>query len=338
MSAPDGQPGRTQGETVDRRTFLIGAAAGVGAAIDTGLHGPAQAAATTMKFVYPYAPGSGGDVLVRLLADDLQKKLGFSAIVENKPGADGRIGVREVKQAEADGMTLLFTPFGTMVLFPSAFKDLPYDAFEDFTPVTQVVTYDFGLAAGPMTKARTLAELVTWLKANPDKGNVGVPGLGALPHLLPLKFATEAGVRIKAIAYKGTAPALTDVMAGQIPLVCAPLGDLVAQAKAGTVSLLASSGRTRNAMVQDVPTFVEQGFQIEGSGWYGIFAPAKTPAPQIEKLNRALVEAIHGDAFGARARSLWLLPTGTTPAELGAIQKDDFARWAPVIKAAGLVE
>lgn len=323
---------------MDRRTFLIGGAAGVSAGVGGWPGGPARAAGTNMKFVYPYAPGSGGDVLVRLLADDLQKKLGLTAIVENKTGADGRIGVRDVKQAEPDGSTLLFTPFGTMVLFPSVFKELPYDAFADFTPVTQVVTYDFGLAAGPMTKAKTLAELIAWLKANPDKGNVGVPGLGALPHLLPLKFAADAGVKIKAIAYKGTTPALTDTMAGQIPLVCAPLGDLVAQARAGTVTLLAASGKTRNAMVQEVPTFIEQGFQIEGAGWYGIFAPARTPAAEIEKLNRALVEAIHGEAFGTRARSLWLLPTGTTPAELGAIQKDDFNRWAPVIKAAGLME
>jgi tripartite-type tricarboxylate transporter receptor subunit TctC len=297
---------------------------------------PAKAAGSTMRFVYPYAPGSGGDVLVRLLAEDMQKKLGVTAIVENKTGADGRIGVRDVKQADPDGRTLLFTPFGTMVLFPSVFKDLPYDAFADFTPVTQVVTYDFGLAAGPMTKAKSLGELADWLKANPDKSNVGVPGLGALPHLLPLKFATEAGTKINAIPYKGTAPALTDVMGGQIPLVCAPLGDLVAQAKAGTINLLASSGKARNAMVQDVPTFIEQGYQIAGSGWYGIFAPAKTPAAEIEKLNRTLVEAIHGDAFDARARALWLLPTGTTSAELAAIQKEDFERWAPVIKAAGL--
>jgi tripartite-type tricarboxylate transporter receptor subunit TctC len=322
---------------VDRRAFLIGAA-GVSAGIGGLTLRSARAAGANMRFVYPYAPGSGGDVLVRLLADDLQKKLGVTAIVENRTGADGRIGVRDVKQAEADGSTLLFTPFGTMVLFPSVFKQLPYDAFADFTPVTQVVTYDFGLAAGPMTKVKTLAELIEWLKANPDKGNVGVPGLGALPHLLPLKFAADAGVHIKAIAYKGTTPALTDVMAGTIPLVCAPLGDLVAQAKAGTITLLAASGKTRNAMVQDVPTFIEQGFQIEGAGWYGIFAPAKTPAAQIDKLNRTLVEAIHGDAFGTRARGLWLLPTGTTPAELGAIQKADFDRWAPVIKAAGLVE
>jgi tripartite-type tricarboxylate transporter receptor subunit TctC len=317
---------------MQRRDFLIGAAT-----VAAGVCGPqAHGAGATLKLIYPYAPGSGGDVLARLLADDMQKKLGVSAIVENKPGADGRIGVREVQHADPDGMTLLFTPFGTMVLFPTVFKDLPYDAFKDFAPITQVVTYDFGLAAGPMTNAKTLSELVGWLKKHPDNSNVGVPGLGALPQLLPLKFAADTGTKIQAIAYKGTAPALAATMGGQIPLVCAPLGDLVAQAKAGTIKLLAASGKKRNALVPDVPTFIEQGYNISGSGWYGIFAPAKTPAAEIDKLNKALVESIQGNEFQTRARSLWLIPTGTTPAQLAAIQKEDFEQWAPVIKAAGL--
>ncbi len=320
---------------MNRREFVIGAGIGLGGML---CGSPAQAAGSILKFIYPYAPGSGGDILVRLLADDLHNKFDVPAIVENKPGADGRLGVRDVKYAAADGMTLLFTPFGTMVLFPSVFKDLPYDAFKDFAPVTQVVTYDFGLAAGSATPARTLGELVDWLKANPDKGNVAVPGLGALPHLLPLKFAADTGTKIQAIPYKGTAPALTDVMAGQVPLVCAPLGDLVAQARTGNVKLLAASGRSRNQFVTDVPTFVEQGYDIVGSGWYGIFAPAQTPAAEIDRLNKALVDAVHGNLFQERARSLWLAPTGTTPAELAAIQKQDFERWKPVIEAAGLVE
>ncbi len=319
---------------MDRRRFLIGAGLGMGGILSRSV----AAAGSVLKFIYPYAPGSGGDILVRLLAEHLQNKFAAPAIVENKPGADGRVGVRDVKNAAADGTTLLFTPFGAMVLFPTVFKDLPYDPFKDFAPVTQVVTYDFGLAAGPMTPAKTLGELVDWLKANPDKGNVAVPGLGALPHLLPLKFAADTATKIQAIPYKGTAPALTDVLAGQVPLVCAPLGDLVAQARAGKVTLLAASGKTRNPFVTDVPTFVEQGYDIVGAGWYAIFAPAQTPAGEVDRLNKALVDAVHGAAFQERARSLWFAPTGTTPAELGAIQRQDFERWKPVIEAAGLVE
>jgi len=314
-----------------RRTFLAGAAATAGA----WLAGAANAA-TTLRFVYPYAPGSGGDVLVRLLAEDMQKALGSPAIVENKPGADGRIGVREVMRAEPDGNTLLYTPFGTMVLFPSVFKDLGFDPFTDFKPVTQVATFDFGFATGPMTKVRTLAELIDWLKKNPDASNVAVPGLGTLPQLLPLKFAAETGTRIDAIAYRGTAPALTAVVSGQIALICAPLGDLVAQAQAGAITLLAASGKTRNPLITEVPTFIEQGFNLWGSGWYAVFAPAKTPDARIAELAKELVKSIRGDAFRARAHALWLSPTGTTAAELGAIQKADFELWSPVFKAANL--
>ena len=317
---------------MDRRHFI----AGVATAAAGGVFGGPAFAADLLKFIYPYAPGSGGDILVRVLADDLQKKLGLSAIVENKPGADGRIGVREVKHATADGNTLLFTPFGTMVLFPTVFKSLPYDAFKDFAPVTQALSFDFGLAAGPVSGAKTLAELTEWLKKNPDKGNVGVPGLGALPHLLPVKYGADAGVKIHAVAYKGTAPALTAAMSGETALVCAPLADLIAQHKAGAIHLLATSGKTRSPYLPDVPTFVDQGFKIEGSGWYGIFAPAATPKDKIAKLNKALTEAIHSDSFQERAKSVYLRATGTTPEELGAIQKADYERWKPVIEAAGL--
>lgn len=317
---------------MDRRQFM----AGVASAAAGGVFGGTALAADLLKFIYPYAPGSGGDILVRVLADDLQKKLGISAIVDNRPGADGRIGVREVKHAPPDGNTLLFTPFGTMVLFPTVFKNLPYDAFLDFAPVTQALTFDFGLAAGPMSGAKTLAELTEWLKKNPDKGNVGVPGLGALPHLLPVKYAADAGVKIQAIAYKGTAPALTAAMSGETALVCAPLADLIAQHKAGAIRLLATSGKARSPYLPDVPTFEDQGFRIQGSGWYGIFAPAKTPADVVAKLNKALVEAIHSDAFKERAKSVYLTAVGSTAEELGKIQKEDYERWKPVIEAAGL--
>ena len=317
---------------MDRRSFLLGAAATMG-----GLAaGSVSEAGSTLKIVFPYAPGGGGDVLARLIADHLEKKMGISTIVENRTGADGRIGTRDVKQAEPDGKTLLFTPFGTMVLAPSVFKDLQYDPVADFAPVTQAVTFDFGFATGPMTKTKTLAELVAWLKKNPDQGNVAVPGLGTLPHLLPLKFAEAAGVKITAISHRGTVPSLTAVMGGQLPMVCGPLGDLVAQARAGTINLLATSGKKRHPQVAEVPTFIEQGYNISGSAWYAFYVPAKTPAVEIAKLHKEIIDAIRSPAFEERARSLWLNPTGTTPAELATIQREDFELWAPVIKTANL--
>ena len=243
--------------------------------------------------------------------------------------------MRDVKVAEPDGRTLLFTPFGTMVLFPSVYEKLAYDPFKDFAPVSQLVTFDFGLAAGSMTPAKNLGELAAWLKANPDKATFGMPGSGALPHFLPLKFASLAGVDLRSLAYKGSVPALTAAMGGQIPLVCAPLADLIAQHKAGAVRILGVSGRVRSEFVPDAPTVLEQGYDVVGAGWYGVFAPAGSPRAMIDRLNAIMVAFIRSEAGAARARQLWLTPTGTTPEELGAIQKADFERWAPVVKASG---
>ncbi len=317
---------------MDRRDFLTGGVSALTAAL---CDRQAQAQGASIRFVYPYAPGSGGDTLIRILANDVGEKLGVSALVDNRTGADGRIGVRDVKVAEPDGRTLLFTPFGTMVLFPLVYEKLAYDPFKDFEPVSQLVTYDFGLAAGPMTPAKSLSELADWLKKNPDKASFGMPGSGALPHFLPLKFASLIGVDLRAIAYKGSVPALTDAMAGQIPLVCAPLADLIAQHQAGTIRILGVSGNVRSLFVPDAPTFVEQGYDVVGAGWYGVFAPARSPRDMIDRINGILVASIRSEIGTARARQLWLTPTGTTPAELGAIQKADFERWAPVVKASG---
>ncbi len=314
---------------MDRRMF-----ASLGALTATGAF-RALAQGSPIRFIYPYAPGSGGDALVRVLADQIGRELNETVLVENRTGVDGRIGVRDVKAAPADGRTMLFTPFGSMVLFPSVYASLPYDPFKDFAPVSQVVAYDFGLAAGPMFPGKTLADLAAWLTADPSRANFGMPGSGAMPHFLPLKFGAIAGVDITAIAFKGSVPALTEAMAGHLPLVCAPLSDLIEQHKAGTIRLLASSGRERSLFTPDVPTFLEQGYDIVASGWYGIFAPVGSPAAILDRISSIVVRAIRSEAGKSLALKFGFAPTGTSAAELGAIQKADFERWAPVVKASG---
>ena len=163
-----------------------------------------------------------------------------------------------------------------------------------------------------------------------------MPGLGALPHLLPLKFASLIGGHIEGIAYKGAAPSITEVMAGHVAMVCTPLADQIEQHRAGTIRILASSGTKRSVYAPDIPTFLEQGYDVQGTAWYGAFLPAATPRPVVERLSTLMVAAIRSDAGREAARKLKLAPTGTTPAELGAIQLADFQRWAPVIKATGL--
>lgn len=317
-----------------RRIFLAGAAAASAALFIER----AGAAGSTLKLIYPYAPGGGGDLVVRMLTDPMQASLKVPVIVENRTGADGRIAVRDVARAAPDGDTLLFTPFGAMVLFPTAFKDLPYDAFKGFAAVTQVATFDFALAVGANSEAKSLRDLVDWLKKNPNKNNVAVPARGALPHLLPVKFAQDAGVKINAVVYKGPTPAATAAMSDEVTMVCDPLADLLPQHRAGTLRILGIFDKKRSPYLPEVPTVEEQGYNVAGSGWYGVFAPAATPPDVIAKLNKALVEAIHSAPFQERAKSLYLRATGTTPEELRAIQMADYERWKPVIEAAGLAD
>ena len=316
---------------MNRRRLLK---AGLGT-IAAAANATARAQSTTIRFIYPYAPGNGSDALIRVLADVVEQKLGVAAIVENRTGADGRVGVRDAKAAEPDGKTFLFTPFGTMVLFPTFYANLPYDPVADFAPVAQLTTVDFGLAAGPKTPAKNLSELATWLKQNPGEGTFGVPGIGAMPHFLPLRFASLIGAQLRPIAYRGALPAVTDAMAGHIPLVSAALSDLLAQHRAGTIRLLAVSGRERSAFAPEVPTFVEQGYDVQALGWYALYAPARTPAKAIDDVGRIVVDWLHSDPGRERCRQLWMNPTGTTPGELAAIQKADRDAWAPVIKASG---
>jgi tripartite-type tricarboxylate transporter receptor subunit TctC len=299
------------------------------------LKGQARAQTPALRIIYPYAAGNGADSLIRLVADEMSRKLNRPVIVENRVGADGRIGVRDAKNAPADGNTFLFTPFGTMVLFPSYYKTLAYDPVQDFTPVSQMTTVDFALAVAPQGPVNDLSQLLQWLKGNPGKGSYGVPGIGAMPYFLPYRLATLARVDLRPVVYKGAALALTDVMGGQIPLICAPLSDLLAQHKAGAIRILAVSGSIRSEFAPDVPTFTEQGYDIQGLGWYAMYAPRGTPVSSVDAVRHVIVEWLHSDAGRARCEQLWMTPTGTTSDALARIQASDRERWAPVIRESG---
>nr|AGS49898.1 putative exported protein [uncultured bacterium esnapd21] len=270
-----------------------------------------------------------------MMADQLRERLGETAIVENRTGADGRLAVRAVASSEPDGRTLLITPFGPVAIHPSVYSNLSYDPFKDLAPVAQVATFDFAAVVGPMAPVNSLEELVAWAKANPTQANFATPGAGTLPHFFGITFANAAGINLRHVPYRGTAPALTDLMGGQIPILFTTTADAVELHRAGRVKVLATSGAKRSPFTSDVPTFTEAGYGIQGEAWYGFFVRAGTPPEMVEKLNKALVEGVRSDAVRERLLKIGLVPTGTSPSELGAIQKADFERWAPVIKASG---
>lgn len=297
--------------------------------------GPAQGSEATIRIVVPYPAGGVGDTAARMIADSMHSRLNRTVIVENKPGAAGRVGVQSVKDAPADGTILLFTPIAAMALFPHVYDNLAYDPVRDFQPISQVGTFDLGVAVGANVPARNLKELVDWLRVHPDRAAYGTPAAGSLPHFFAVLFARNTGLDLRHVAYKGNPQAITDLIGGHLPMFFTSTQDLVEAHKAGRVRILATSGRERSRVLPEVPTFAESGYGIRGEGWYGIYAPAKTPAETVAQLNRAVVEAVRTDEFSKRLTPLGVQPTGTSAEELARIQKSDSELWGPVVRASG---
>jgi tripartite-type tricarboxylate transporter receptor subunit TctC len=295
----------------------------------------AQLSDQPVKIIFPFVAGGSGDALARLIAERLQATLDRPVIVEDRAGAQGRIGVQAVKAAAPDGNTLLLTPVAPMSIYPLVYKSLAYDPVADFEPVAQVATFDFAIATGPQVPAASLKDLVAWVKANPAQGSYGTPSAGTLPHFFAVSFARAAGLDLRHVGYRGSAAALTDVIGGQIPIVFTTTSDVLEQYKGGRLKVLATSARVRSPFLPEVPTFKEAGFAIEGGGWYGVYVPAKTPVDVVARLNKAVVAAVREPLVTERLLALGLVPTGTAAAELGAIQKADADFWAPAVKASG---
>jgi tripartite-type tricarboxylate transporter receptor subunit TctC len=295
----------------------------------------AQTTEQTVRIVFPFAAGGSGDALARLLAEHLRTALKQPVIVENRTGAQGRLGVQAVKAAAPDGNTILLTPVAPMAIYQHVYKTLAYDPVADFAPISQVATFDFALAVGQHVPAVSLKELVVWVKANPAQGSYGTPAAGTLPHFFAVSFAKAAGLDLRHVGYRGSAAALTDLMGGQIPIVFTTTSDVLESHKAGRIKVLATSANARSPFLPEVSTFKEAGFDIEGGGWYGVFAPTGAPTDTVARLNAAIVAAVRTPQVKERLLAFGLVPTGTSATELARIQKVDSDLWAPAVKASG---
>ena len=301
----------------------------------SGVFAGADAQEPVVQLVSPYAAGGVGDALLRLIAEGLHEAWGRAVIVENKVGASGRLGVEYVKHAPADGSVLLFTPIAPMAVFPHSYANLPYDPVRDFAPITQAATFDMAVAVGPQIPANSLGELVAWLKKNPNTASYGTPGAGTLPHLCAVLFGRAAGLELVHVPYKGNPPGLADLSGGHIPMFFTSTPDFVQGHKAGRLRVLATSGADRSAMLPNVPTFAEAGYDIRATGWYGLYAPAGTSAAVIADVNRRVVDILHTDRVRKRLLDLGLVPTGTTPGEFAGIQGESSAFWGAAVQTAG---
>jgi tripartite-type tricarboxylate transporter receptor subunit TctC len=289
-----------------------------------------------IRIVVGFPPGGSSDVAARLIAEKMQVTLGTQVIVENKPGAGGRIAAQGVKEAPADGNTLMLAPFAVMVVQPAVFRSIKYDTTADFAPVGSVVTFPLALAVGPGTPATNMKELVDWLKANPSQGNYGSPGAGSMPHFLGEMLGARAGVKLTHVPYQGGAPLTTNLLGGQIPMGFDTPAEFAEHHRAGKLRILALSGGTRNARFPGVPTMREAGIDIDALAWFGLFAPAATPKATVDKLNVALQAALKQADVVEKLDKLGLVSAPSTADEMVKRLASDKASWGPVIKNSGL--
>ena len=319
---------------LQRRTLLQQILAGTAVA---GAPAFAQQTASTVRIVVGYPAGATSDALTRVVAEQMGKTLKQPVIVENKAGAGGRIGNEVVKAAAPDGNTLLMTPVATMSIFPHSYAgQLRYDAFKDFAPVAHLSNFQIGLAVNAQVPAKTLAEYVTLVKADPAKyGFYASAAAGSLPHFFGVMFGKSAGISLTHVPYKGTAPAMQALASGEVVALSTVVADIKSVMDAGKARLLAVAGEKRDATLPDVPTFRELGYDLVAQPWYALFAPAGTPQATIERLSKAAIAAVQDPAIHKRLVEMNLEPTGYGPDRLGQIMRDDYERWGPVIRASG---
>ena len=313
------------------RRHLVG---GLGAAVAATVL-PAFAQAAPVKILVGFPPGGSADTTARLIAEKMSAIMGNPVIVENRPGAGGRIAAQAVKDAAPDGNMLMIAPLAVMVVQPVVFKSVKYDTTKDFTPIGNAALFPLAVAVGPATPAQTFAELIAWLKANPMQANFGSPATGSLPHFLGEMIGQALNVKIQHVPYQGGAPLMTALLGSQLPVGIDTPAEFAENHRAGKLKILAVSGGQRAAQFPDVPTLREQGVNLEASAWFGIFGPAGIPAARTESLSTALSAALRQPDVISKLAALGLQAAPESSAEMARRMAADKARWEPVIKLTG---
>ena len=289
-----------------------------------------------IKILVGFAAGGTADLIARVVADKMKDSIGQAVIVENRPGAIGRITADAVKSAAPDGTTIMVMPIGPMAVVPHVYKDITYDPIKDFTPIAVGATFQFAFAVGPASGTKTWADFAAWAKANPGKAAYATSGAGSLPHFFGVLLGRGIGVDMVHVPYKGSAAYINDLVGGQVPAAVDAIADLTELHRAGKVTILASSGSKRSTALPNVPTFTELGVKnVEAMGWFGFFAPAKTPKPIVDALNRAINKALTSPDVVAKLSGIGMDPATGTPEEFAKIVASDYAKWGPIVTASG---
>jgi tripartite-type tricarboxylate transporter receptor subunit TctC len=296
-----------------------------------------QYPAKPIRLIVGFAPGGGTDVLARALAQQLTESLGQTVAVDNRTGAGGIISAELGAKAPPDGYTLLVGSLAAFAINPNLIAKLSYDPVRDFAPVGMFATLSYAVDVHPSLPVKSIRDLIALAKAKPGELNYGSAGTGSSTQLAIEQFLLAAKVRMTHVPYKGNTPAMTALMSGEVALVFDPVLTSVPQIKAGRIRGLAVTTAQRSALLPDVPTVSEAGLKgYEAGNWFGVFAPAGTPAPVIEKLNGAINAAMTSPQMKERLQSQGADPLSGTPQQLADLVKSELAKYAKIVKAAGI--
>lgn len=303
-----------------------------------GASGLAQAQAVapfpskTVTLVVPFNPGSGSDIIARLMVPKLASRWGQSVIIDNKPGASGNIGAAQVANAAPDGHTLLMA-INSFTMTPALYKNMPFNAINDFAPVAKLAEAGYAFAVHPSVPAKDMASMMALIKASNGKVSYASPGNGTPQHLAMELFKLQHGLDVLHVPYKGIQGALTDLAGGQVQMMVATVHSLKPLAEAGRIKEIATTGVARNPLAPNIPTFKEQGIDVMDSvdAWYAVIAPGKTPPDVVARINKDFIELINQDDIKAALVQQGLTIKTSTPAQLAALIKTDLVRWQKVV-------
>jgi len=289
-----------------------------------------------VKFVVAYPPGGPTDILARLLSPKLQTALGQPFVVESRPGAGGNVGTDFVAKSPADGYTILLTASGPLAINVTLYKKLPYDPLKDLTPVIHVASVPLVLVVHPSVPAKSVHELIALLKSKPEGYSFASAGNGTPQHLSAELFKTMADVKMVHVPYRGSAPAINDLVGGQVPIAFESMVAVLPQIKGGRLRALATTGPQRSSLLPDVPSVAEAGLPgYESIAWYGVVAPGGTSKAIVDRLNSEITKALDTPELKQRLAELGSAPVHGTPEQFGAFIKSETARWGKVVKESG---
>jgi tripartite-type tricarboxylate transporter receptor subunit TctC len=322
------------------RNLALAAMLALTAALLAGLIGPSRAQeypSRPIRVLIAFPPGGPTDFVGRLLADKMTTLLGQRVYIENKPGANGTVGADNIAKSDPDGYSLFLTTAGAVTISPHVMANIPYDSLRDFAPIAEVVTNTTVLVVNPKMAIKTATELVALAKQKPGAIPFASTGIGSTTHLAQVLLADAAGVQFLHVPYRGAAPALTDLLAGQVQVLAADLTVLMAQIEGAAVVPIGAAADQRNQTIPQVPTLTEQGYpNTDASNWYALLAPAKTPPALIKKLNAAVNMALADPDVRGKIVKSGAVPVGGSPEALAVFMRAEYDKWGRVVREHGI--